>query len=121
MTRRSSVILMAALCLTASGGIRLRATQQAPRPADTAFDVRAFGAKGDGKTIDTAAINRAIDAAAAAGGGTVRFPAGMYPSFSIRLKSHVGLFLDHGATLVAAAPGPEGPGAEVLSRELRIT
>src|ERR1051325_5031495 len=37
------------------------------------FDVRSFNATGDGKTIDTAAVNRAIDAAAAAGGGTVRF------------------------------------------------
>ncbi len=72
--------------------------------AATSYDVRAFGATGDGRTIDTPAINRAIDAAAAAGGGTVRFPAGDYVSVSIRLKSHVGLFLDHGATIVAAAP-----------------
>src|SRR5437773_2649079 len=47
-------------------------------------DVRNFGAKGDGKTVDTAAINKAIDAAAAAGGGTVRFPAGSYLTFSIQ-------------------------------------
>jgi len=65
-------------------------------------DVRDFGAKGDGHTLDTDAINRAVAAAAAAGGGTVYFPAGTYPSFSIRLKSHVALYLDHGATLLAA-------------------
>ncbi len=53
------------------------------------FDVRTFGATGDGKTLDTPAINHAIEAAAAAGGGTVVFPAGTYLCFSIRLKSHV--------------------------------
>jgi len=68
------------------------------------FDVRAFGATGDGTTIDTAAINKAIDAAAAAGGGIVRFPAGTYASYSIHLKSHVALYLDIGSTLVAADP-----------------
>ena len=71
------------------------------------YDVRAFGAKGDGKTLDTPAINRAIEAAAAAGGGTVRFPAGTYLCFSIRLKSNLGLYLDHGATILAADPPPE--------------
>jgi len=71
----------------------------------TTFDVRAFGATGDGTTIDSDAINRAIDAAAAAGGGTVVFPAGTYASHSIRLKSHVGLFLDQGAVLLAADTG----------------
>jgi len=61
------------------------------------FDVRAFGATGDGKTVDSPAINRAIEAAAAAGGGTVVFPRGNYVSFSIRLKSHVGLYLSQGS------------------------
>ena len=64
------------------------------------YDVRAFGAKGDGRTLDTDAINKAIDAASAAGGGTVRFSAGRYLSFSIRLKSNITLYLDHGATIV---------------------
>src|SRR3954469_11779000 len=68
------------------------------------FDVRAHGAKGDGTTIDSPAINAAIDAAAAAGGGTVHFPAGNYLSFSIRLKSHVTLYLDAGAVITAAEP-----------------
>ena len=66
------------------------------------YDVRTFGAKGDGKTVDTPAINKAIDAAAAAGGGTVLFRAGSYLCYSIHLKSNVGLYLDHGATIVAA-------------------
>jgi polygalacturonase len=66
------------------------------------YDVTAFGARGDGKTLDTAAINAAIAAAAAAGGGTVRFPPGRYASYSIHLQSDVGLYLEHGATLIAA-------------------
>ena len=68
------------------------------------FDVKQYGAAGDGQTLDTAAINKAIDAAAKAGGGTVYFPAGTYRSFSIRLQSNVALFLDHGATILAAEP-----------------
>ena len=66
------------------------------------FDVRAYGAAGDGKTLDTAAINKTIDAVAAGGGGIVRFPAGSYLCHSIHLKSHITLVLDPGATIVAA-------------------
>ena len=70
------------------------------------YDVRAFGAKGNGKTLDTPAINKAIDTAAAAGGGTVEFPAGTYLSVSIHLKSNITLQLDRGATIVAAERVP---------------
>ena len=73
----------------------------------TAFDVRAFGAVGDGKAIDTPAINRAIEAAATAGGGTVYFPAGNYVCYSIHLKSKVALYLDQGATIIAADPAAD--------------
>ena len=66
------------------------------------FRVTAFGATGDGTTIDTPAINRAIEAAAAAKGGTVIFPAGTYACFSIHLKSNVALYLEQGATILAA-------------------
>jgi polygalacturonase len=72
------------------------------------FSVTAYGAKGDGANIDSPAINRAIEAAAKAGGGTVVFPAGVYLSYSIRLKSKVGLFLDHGAVILAAPTPYEG-------------
>ena len=75
--------------------------------AGPVYDVRDFGAKGDGRAIDTPAITAAIEAAAASGGGTVYLPAGTYASYSIRLKSHITLQLGAGATLVAAAPSPE--------------
>src|SRR5580700_9613903 len=67
-------------------------------------DVRTFDATGDGKTLDTPAINRAIEVTAAAGGGTVRFPAGNYLCYSIRLKSNVALCLDQNALIIAADP-----------------
>ncbi len=66
------------------------------------FNVQAFGAKGDGVNVDSHAINKAIETAAAAGGGTVVFPAGNYVSFSIRLKSKVHLYLTQGAAIIAA-------------------
>jgi polygalacturonase len=67
------------------------------------FNVREYGATGDGKTLDTDAVNRTIDAAAAAGGGLVLFPAGTYLCFSIHLKSDVHLHLLQGSTIEAAA------------------
>ncbi len=72
------------------------------------FDVRRYGATGDGTTLDTAAINAAIAAAHAAGGGTVVFPAGRYACHSVHLMSHVTLRLGAGATLAAAPPSAGG-------------
>ncbi|MDE3105616.1 MAG: right-handed parallel beta-helix repeat-containing protein [Acidobacteriota bacterium] len=66
------------------------------------FDVRHYGAKGDGKAVDTPAINAAIEAAAAAGGGTVYVPAGTYMCFSIRMRSNVHLYLAQGSVIQAA-------------------
>jgi polygalacturonase len=92
-----------AVVLAASAG-SLAAAAEAPASAlPGALDVRTFGAKGDGKAVDTDAINKAIAAAHAAGGGTVHFPAGTYLSTSIHLMSHVGLYLEHGATIEAAS------------------
>ncbi len=72
------------------------------------FNVRVFGATGDGKTLDSPAINKAIEAAAAVGGGTVYVPAGNYSCYSLRLKSSISLYLDSGATVVAADVPHEG-------------
>lgn len=66
------------------------------------FNIRSFGAAGDGKTLDSPAINRAIEACVKAGGGTVYVPPGTYLSGSIRLKSNVHINLDMGATLLGA-------------------
>jgi polygalacturonase len=76
------------------------------------FNVRAFGAAGDGKTLDTQSINKAIEQAAAGGGGTVIFPAGTYLSYSIHLKSNLELYLAAGATILAAPSPTEGPSAQ---------
>jgi polygalacturonase len=62
------------------------------------FSVAAYGAKGDGTTMNTAAIQKAIDAAAKQG-GTVVFPPGAYLSGSIFVKSGVTLRLDKGVTI----------------------
>jgi polygalacturonase len=80
------------------------AAQRSPNPSapQSIFDIRTYGALGDGKAVDSPAINKAIEAAAAAGGGTVLFPPGTWLSFSIRLKSHVALYLSQGATILAA-------------------
>jgi polygalacturonase len=75
--------------------------------AKVLFDVRSYGAAGDGKTVDSPAINRAIETAAAAGGGTLVFPAGTYICFTIRLKSGVDLWLSNGCVILAAdSPRP---------------
>lgn len=69
------------------------------------FNARDHGAIGDGRTLETAALKRAVDACALAGGGTVYLPPGNYLSGTIELKSHVTLELDAGATLL----GSENP------------
>ncbi len=65
------------------------------------FDVRDFGAKGNGTTVDTAAIQKALDACGDAGGGVVRFPAGVYLSRPIVIRNATTLQLETGATLLA--------------------
>src|SRR6185503_16017070 len=62
--------------------------------ADAVFNIREYGAKGDGAALDTASINQAIAACAESGGGQVLLPPGRYISGTVLLKSHVTLYLD---------------------------
>lgn len=66
------------------------------------YDVKDFGATGDGKTLDHIAINRAIDSCVAHGGGRVVLSGGTYLCGSIRMKSNVELHIAAGATILAA-------------------
>jgi polygalacturonase len=96
-----------AFALLFSAAFRATSSFTASAAPPAVYDVKTFGAKGDGKTLDTAAINKTIDAAAAAGGGTVYFSAGNYLSVSIHLKSNITLYLDQGATIIAATTSKE--------------
>ena len=75
-------------------------TQAAVAAAAGVFSIRDYGAAGNGKTLDTPAIDKAIEACAATGGGQVLLPPGRYLSGTVHLKSHVTLFLEAGAVLV---------------------
>jgi polygalacturonase len=100
--RAGSFGMAAAAIPAASFAVATQSGSRAAATIDGLFNVRNFGAAGDGKTLDTVAVNRAIEAAAAAGGGVVVFPAGSYLCFSIHLKSHVHLHLLGGSAIVAA-------------------
>lgn len=67
------------------------------------YDVRDYGAKGDGLAKDTRALQAAIDAASVNGRGVVVLPPGKYLSGTIHLKSHVTLLMTHGSILIASA------------------
>src|ERR1700751_422111 len=103
---QSAGIVVAGLSGAPKAG-RIWAETASPASPPLVFDVRAYGAKADGRSIDTPAINRAIEAAASAGGGTVVFPAGTYLCYSIRLKSKVTLELGMGCTILAADASPQ--------------
>jgi polygalacturonase len=74
---------------------------RSPDVVASTFDVRSFGARGDGVTLDTAAIQKALDACGTAGGGTVKFPPGTYLSQPLKIRTRTTVLLDAGATLLA--------------------
>lgn len=67
--------------------------------SDWFYDVRDFGAKGDGEMVDTKAIQETIEKAAKDGGGNVYFPAGKYISGTLFLRSNINIYLENGAIL----------------------
>jgi polygalacturonase len=106
--QRRDLLKLSPLALASTIGHVARADGPASSAgAEALFNLRSYGATGDGKTVDTPAINRAIEAVANAGGGTLLFPAGTYVCFTIRLRSKVDLYLAPGCTILAAdSPRP---------------
>lgn len=91
-----------ALVVLGSAALALGSTTaSAAPPAANSCDVREYGAKGDGKTLDTRPIQAAIDACSGRG-GTVYLGPGRYVSGTLRLRSHLRLKLDHGAVLAGS-------------------
>lgn len=95
---------IAALLLFGLAGVPARAQAPAVNPALPSIpalvnNINQFGAAGDGVSTNTAAIQAAIDATQAAGGGTVEIPAGVFLSGPFTLASHIRLQLDAGAIL----------------------
>ena len=99
---RFSILKSGCFYLLFSWFVFVPATKAADVYASGIFNVRNFGALGDGTNLDSPAIDRAISAAAAVGGGTVLVPAGTYLSGSIHLKSNLHLLIDAGATILGA-------------------
>jgi hypothetical protein len=93
--QRRTRLLFVALSLALNAGARAGPTG--------AHNVRDYGAAGDGRTQDTVALNKAVEACAAAGGGQVLVPAGRYLSGTVHLKSNVTLLLDAGAEIVGTS------------------
>ncbi len=101
MDRRSSLGLLAML-------LGSPALAQSALSGHGVENIRDHGARGDGRTIDSPAIRRAVEAAAKRGGGVVLVPPGRYLSFSIRLLDNVTLALAAGAVIEAADPDIHG-------------
>jgi polygalacturonase len=106
--QRRDLLKVSPLALGAAvGHVSIASAQTESLSTQTIYSVRDFGATGDGKTVDTPAINKAIETVAAKGGGTLVFPAGTYMCFTIHLKSHVELYLSQGCVIQAAdSPKP---------------
>lgn len=73
---------------------------RAPVFQNRVFDIIDYGGVGDGKTLNTDAIARAIDACHAAGGGRVVIPAGKFLTGAVRLRSRIDLHVAEGGTLL---------------------
>lgn len=92
------------------GARPILAQQRESRPADRGahtYNIREFGAKGDGTALDTGALQAAIDHCTADGGGTVLVPAGTFVIGTVELKSNVTLHLAAGATLLGSGDGKQ--------------
>ena len=117
MNRREALTLLAASATLAAGSVRAAGekTRAQSQLSLSVFNPREFGAVGDGVSLDSPAINAAIDACTKAGGGMVYCSPGKYLCGTVVLKSNVTLYLEAGAVILGstnvkdytAKPGPD--------------
>jgi len=93
-------LAVALACAVGSDAAAAPANIPAPNIPNRTFKVDDYGAVGDGKTLNTGAIQKAIDACSAAGGGIVIVPAGRFLTGPFTLASSLNLHLEQGATLL---------------------
>ncbi|MBU6410144.1 MAG: right-handed parallel beta-helix repeat-containing protein [Verrucomicrobia bacterium] len=115
LSRRRWLGLASTSTLAAGAGLLAgRAVADGPIPSDASdghlsgakvYNIRDFGAVGDRKTLDTAAVQAAVDACFKDGGGTVLVPAGVFQIGMIELKSNVTLRISAGGTLLGTGDG----------------
>ena len=110
MKRLATFLGVVAATLTLAGvqgaalGAPPGASQHSAAAATAVFNVKNYGATGNGSTNDSPAVNKAVTAANAAGGGIVEFPSGNYKSANtIHLKSNVTIQLDAGAKVLGSS------------------
>ena len=115
ITRRRALPLLGA---SLGGGLFAGGAIASPRQSDTVssgesdvgartYSVRAYGAKGDGVTLDTSAVQAAVNACNVDGGGTVLVPAGTFLIGTLELKSNVTLHIAAGGKLLGSAYGKD--------------
>jgi hypothetical protein len=111
LSRRQT--LPALVGIVGAGVASLRAghaQQTVPQELDNGarvYNVRAYGARGDGHALDTAAIQKAVDACSADGGGTVLVPAGTFLSGSVAMQSNVTLRIAAGGKILGSPHGSD--------------
>jgi len=118
MNRREAFYAMSVGLAGVSSAIPLGAAAPRQGTHSIIFEPHTYGAVGDGKTLDSGAINAAIDACHQAGGGIVYLRPGIYLCGTVILKSDITLYLEAGATILGSTnirdytpqPGPDPAG-----------
>jgi polygalacturonase len=107
----SAVAAAAALSMVRPDNLEAQASQHSGTVTSDrgtrVYNIRTFGAKGDGKALDTAALQAAMDACTRDGGGTVLVPAGVFQIGTVELKSNVTLRIAAGGKLLGSADGKQ--------------
>lgn len=94
--------LLLCVAFAGLGGGTAMAREPVPPVPDVIFNVKSFGAAGDGKRLETVPLQRAIDACHQKGGGTVLVPAGSYITGTLKLRSNMTLRLERGTVLLGS-------------------